>query len=59
MRARRQLTAIGVKSGRARDAFDGMADFTTRFRAKRSLVVGTGGIPIDEFLSRPVDTWVR
>lgn len=58
VRARRAITAIEVKSGRSRDAFDGMAEFSDRFRPKRTLVVGTGGIRIADFLSRPVQDWV-
>jgi predicted AAA+ superfamily ATPase len=55
----RTLTAIEVKSSRARDAQAGLAAFSEAFRPKRKLLVGGDGIPLDEFLSRPVEHWVR
>jgi uncharacterized protein len=58
VRARRLLTAIEVKSGRARDAFDGMDAFKAAFRPQRTLLIGTGGIPVEEFLMRPAAEWV-
>ena len=45
-----QLWAIEVKSGR-RTANEGLAKFRELFKPKMSLVVGTGGIPIKEFLT--------
>ena len=59
VRAGRQLTAIEVKSGRAREALPGMDAFATAFRPKRRLLVGGDGIPVEEFLTRPVEHWVR
>jgi predicted AAA+ superfamily ATPase len=59
VRAGRQLTAIEVKSGRARDAFPGMEAFAAAFRPKRMLLVGGDGIGIEDFLTQPVEHWVR
>jgi len=58
-RAGQTLTAIGVKSGRARDVPPGLAAFAEAHRPKRKLLVGGDGIPLEEFLSRPVQHWVR
>ncbi len=52
------LTAIEVKSGRQEFALPGMESFAKVFPATRRLLVGTGGIPIGEFLSREVSSWV-
>ncbi len=45
----RQCVAIEVKSGR-RTTNAGLPEFVKRFNPMHSLVVGSGGIPIDEFL---------
>ncbi len=58
-RAGRTLTAIEVKSGRARDAASGMQAFADAFGATRKLLVGGDGVALEEFLSRPVEHWVR
>ena len=57
-RAGRRVTAIEVKSGRARGTLAGMAAFDDVFRPDRKLLVGGDGIEIDEFLSKPVEHWV-
>ena len=53
------LTAIEVKTGRSRDTLAGMGAFAEAFRPGRKLLVGADGIPVDEFLARPVAHWVR
>ena len=58
-RAGQTLTAIEVKSGRARDVPPGLAAIAEAYRPKRKLLVGGDGIPLEEFLSRPVQYWVR
>jgi predicted AAA+ superfamily ATPase len=58
-RSGRALTAIEVKSGRARAVPPGLAAFTDAFRPRRELLVGGDGVPVEEFLSRPVTYWVR
>jgi hypothetical protein len=54
----RSLVAIEVKSGRAPSALPGLAAFTEVFRPKRTLLVGGDGIPVEEFLLQPVESWL-
>lgn len=58
VQARRTLSAIEVKSGVAKEAQPGMEAFAAAFRPARRLLVGGGGIPVDAFLSSPVEGWV-
>jgi predicted AAA+ superfamily ATPase len=59
VRSGRTVTAIEVKSGRARDARAGLAEFAAAFKPARQLLVGGDGIALDAFLSRPVAHWVK
>jgi predicted AAA+ superfamily ATPase len=59
LRAGRVVVAIEVKSGRSPVALPGLAVFGETFKVKRSLLVGGDGIPVDEFLSRPVADWLQ
>ena len=59
VRAGRRLVAIEVKSGRAPLAHSGLAAFREAFKPKRTLLVGGDGIPVEEFLSRPVTDWLQ
>lgn len=45
----RQCVAIEVKSGR-RTTNAGLPEFVKQFNPKHSLVVGSGGVPVEEFL---------
>jgi hypothetical protein len=58
-RAGRTVTAIEVKSGRAQDAYPGLAAFAEAFKPTRKLLVGADGIPVEEFLLSPVARWSR
>lgn len=58
VQAGRGLTAIEVKSGRSREALAGMSAFSAAFKPRRQLLVGSGGIAVEEFLARPVAHWV-
>ncbi len=58
VRRRGRITAIEVKSGRAPAVLPGMAAFARAFEPDRQLLIGGDGIPVDEFLSRPVTDWV-
>jgi hypothetical protein len=58
-RVGRSATAIEVKSGRMRDTQAGLAAFAETFKPKRKLLVGGDGIPVEEFLLRPVEHWVK
>ncbi|HYN41176.1 MAG TPA: DUF4143 domain-containing protein [Thermoanaerobaculia bacterium] len=53
-----RVVAIEVKSGRRPDALPGLAAFTEAFKPQRALLVGSGGIPIEEFLRHPVGHWL-
>ncbi len=52
------LVAIEVKSGRRKVSFPGIEAFSKRFKVKRNLLVGTGGIPLEEFLLIPPEEWL-
>lgn len=54
----RLVTAIEVKSGRRRDALPGLAAFSAAHPGTRTLVVGSGGVTVAEFLRRPVRHWL-
>lgn len=58
VRAGAVLTAIEVKSGRSPETHPGMAAFAETFRPRRMLLVGKGGIAIEDFLTQPVESWV-
>ncbi len=58
VRAGRMLTAIEVKSGRAREMPPGIAAFAEAFKPDRTLLVGGDGIPVEDFLLAPVEHWV-
>ncbi len=54
-----RLTAIEVKTGSRRRAVSGMGAFKRRFQPTRTEVVGTGGVPLHEFLSEPASYWLE
>jgi len=53
------LVAIEVKSGRASTALRGLDAFSDAFAPTRVLLVGGDGIPVDEFLTHPVEAWLQ
>ena len=57
--ARANITAIEVKNGRKKERLAGMEAFARAFRVKRQLLVSSQGIPVDDFLSTPIETWLR
>jgi predicted AAA+ superfamily ATPase len=59
VRSGREVAAIEVKSGRAREAQPGLAAFAEAFKPRRRLLVGGDGIALEEFLSRPVEHWMK
>lgn len=59
VRSGKRLLAIEVKSGRTPRAHPGLDAFAAAFHPTRSLLVGLGGIEVEEFLLRPVSYWVR
>ena len=58
VRAGEVLTAIEVKSGSRRDTPPGMGAFGKAFPQARKLLVGGGGIDLEEFLMKPATHWV-
>ena len=59
LRAGKTVVAIEVKSGRSPDSLPGLETFAATFKPRRTLVVGAGGIALEEFLCRPVGDWLR
>ncbi len=59
VRSGKLLTAIEVKTGRAREVPTGMQAFAAAFKPKRKLLVGADGVAVEEFLRRPVEHWIR
>lgn len=59
IQAGRRLIAIEVKSGRAPQAHPGTAAFVEAFNPQRTLMVGGDGITLKDFLSQPVNHWVK
>lgn len=59
VKAGRTLIAIEVKSGRGRDALPGLKAFTETYPKARPLLIGGDGISVDDFLSMPVERWVK
>ena len=57
LRRGRKLIGIEVKSGARTSKMNGLEIFERNFDVKHSFVVGTGGIPISEFLSIPANDW--
>jgi hypothetical protein len=51
--------AIEVKSGGRRESLPGMEAFVRKFKPKRQLLVGGGGIALEEFLSKPASHWLH
>jgi predicted AAA+ superfamily ATPase len=58
VRAGSSLTAIEVKSARSREVHPGMTAFAEAFKPRRMLLVGAGGIVVEDFLSRPAAHWL-
>ena len=57
MRRGPRLVGVEVKSGPRRASPSGMETFEARFRPQRLLMVGEGGIPLNEFLASPASYW--
>ena len=53
-----RVVAIEVKTTRARHARVGMEAFARTFGCERQLLVGGGGVSVDEFLRSPATRWL-
>jgi predicted AAA+ superfamily ATPase len=54
----RSLSAIEVKSGIEEGLLSGLDEFSKKFRPKRVLLVGPGGVSLDQFLGNPIGKWI-
>ena len=54
----RKLTAIEVKSGRTKTVLPGIEAFSGEFKATRKILVGAGGIPLEDFLLADPREWL-
>lgn len=52
------IVTIEVKSGRKKSNLPGIEAFSKEFPVKKKLLVGSGGISLEEFLSSPVERWL-
>lgn len=59
VRAGRRIVAIEVRSERTPQILPGLDEFVAAFKPHRTLLVGGDGIPVEEFLSRPVSHWMN
>ena len=59
LRCRSRIVSFKVKNGAKPQSLQGLAEFKRRFRPYRSWLVGTGGVPLSEFLSKPADHWFK
>jgi hypothetical protein len=53
-----KVLAIEVKSGRSKGVLAGLKLFSRSFGAGPGMVVGTGGVPLEEFLTVAPDRWM-
>ena len=53
-----KLTAIEVKSGIQHKRHAGIVAFTKNFKHARPLLVGAQGIPLESFISEPIQSWL-
>jgi len=58
LRRGRDVVAIEVKTGRRRASLPGIEAFSREFPVKRKLLVGAQGIPLEDFLHTPPETWL-
>ena len=52
-----RILPVEVKSGPHRGPLRGMDEFRERFDVQESLLVGDGGVPLNEFLAAPARHW--
>lgn len=58
LRSPTSLVALEVKSGTSRPTHPGMAEFRKRYPKSRPLLIGTGGISLEEFFITSVQQWL-
>ncbi len=52
-----EILPIEVKSGLHKDSLSGLKQFCREFSVKKSLCVGAQGMPMEEFLLTPIETF--
>lgn len=57
LRGPRGVAAVEVKSGRPGRPLPGLDAFRRAHRVDRLLLVGSGGVPLEDFLEAPAATW--
>jgi predicted AAA+ superfamily ATPase len=58
LKGKGRVAAVEVTSSRRKDSWPGMASFCEKFHPQRQLLVGGQGIPLEEFLSSPIERWL-
>ena len=59
VKAGRRVLAIEVKSGERSESLQGMNAFLRAYPRARPLVVGSGGVPVEEFLGSEIERWLE
>lgn len=59
LRRGKNIAAIEVKSGRRGKNLPGMDAFSRQFKVKKKLLVGTQGIPLEDFLTAVPESWLE
>jgi uncharacterized protein len=55
----KSITAIEVKSVSGQGSSSGMDEFARKFKPKKLLLVGGDGIPVEDFLRKPIASWIN
>ncbi len=55
----KSITAIEVKSESERGVLSGMDEFSRKFKPKRMLLIGSGGIELHKFLGNGIGKWIE
>jgi hypothetical protein len=53
-----RVLPVEVNSGRNKGALAGLSEFGRQFPSLPGLIVGTGGIPLEVFLTTPPQNWL-
>jgi hypothetical protein len=55
----KSISAIDVKSGSVLGSLSGMDEFSRKFKPKKMLLIGGDGIPVEDFLGKPIASWIK
>ncbi len=58
LRKGNKIFAVEVKSGRSSPTFLGLEAFTKVYPKSKTIVIGTTGVPLEEFLEMPLSKWL-